>query len=328
MRKALPLIIICFIMAALTVHASADFTIPGTPKPPVIDGEIDECYGLIHDFYSDDRFKDDNDPDHVIKGQAFAAWDKDNFYFALTAYTPEQGGMPSEKAMSLAEGSGAYVAILGKADGTYTDDQRFEIGIAISEEGDQIWKTCSPGDIRDAYGVNDVWDECPFTFCVKRDEATKFDTYEWAIPWTFLDRSGQISFGVGSQMILNYSPCCHSADMWTDGDKLYFEYGGGIWADSYEDGATITLGVVIEAETEAQAEAAPAEPAASAAETAAPAAAAPAETAAPAAETAAPAPAAAPAAPAAAAQTGDAAAVVILAAVAALGTAVVVGKKH
>ena len=57
---------------------------------------------------------------------------------------------------------------------------------------------------------------------------------------------------------------------------------------------------------------------------------APAETAAPApvAETAAPVVEAAPAAPAPAAQTGDSAAIVILAAAAALGTAVVVAKKH
>ena len=70
-------------------------------------------------------------------------------------------------------------------------------------------------------------------------------------------------------------------------------------------------------------------PAPAPAETAAPAPAPAAEPApAPVAETAAPAPAAAPAAAAPAAQTGDMAAIAVLAAVAAAGTALIIGKKH
>ena len=58
MRKTLALLVVFLIAAALVIPAFADFTIQGTSKAPVIDGEIDECYGLIHDFYSDDKFTD------------------------------------------------------------------------------------------------------------------------------------------------------------------------------------------------------------------------------------------------------------------------------
>ena len=85
----------------------------------------------------------------------------------------------------------------------------------------------------------------------------------------------------------------------------------------------------IHVEAEAPAPAAEAAPAPAAEAAPAPAAAAaPAPAAAAAAPAAAPVAAAAPAAPAAAAQTGDSAAIIVLAAVAALGTAVVVAKKH
>lgn len=330
MKKLALILAVSMIAVFAAVPAfAAELTFPGTKTAPVIDGAIDDCYVYLHDFYSDDTFNDDNDPDHVIQGKAYATWDKNNLYVALTAYTPNNGGETRDNAIDMGVGCCGYIAVLGKADGSQTDDQRFEIGIAIAEEGDQVWKTCSPADIKDAWpGVNGVYDTCPFSYAISRDEATKYNTYEWAVPWTFLDRTGTLTYDVGSQIVFNYSITAHTPDEYGGGEPLYMEYGGGIWANGYDSGATVTLGdyqIVVEDEPETAAPAAEPAPAAEAAPAAAPA---PAETAAPVAETAAPVAAPAPAAAAPAAQTGDTAAVIILAAVAALGTAAVIGKKR
>ncbi len=332
MKKLSVILAAAVIVSLLSVCSfAAELTIPGTRTAPVIDGEIDECYVYLHDFYSDDTFNDTNDPDHAIQGKAYATWDKDNLYVILDFYTPEQWGMPNDNVITMGSGTCAYIAVLGKADGSYTDDQRYEIGIAISEEGDQVWKTCSPADIKDACYLNDVYDECPFKFFVKRNDSMKYNTYEWSVPWSFLDRTGTITYDVGSKIVFNYSAVAHTVQQYADGDPFYLEYGGGIWNNTYDDGATVTLGdyqIVVEEETAAPETAAPETEAPAPAAEAAPAPVAEAAPAEAAPVAAAPVAAAAPAAAAPAAQTGDFTAVAVLAAIAALGTAVIIGKKH
>ena len=131
--------------------------------------------------------------------------------------------------------------LLPRPSGGYTDDQRYEVGIALDEDGTQIWKTCSPADVKDSINEKAVWDDAPFKFFVKRDEAAKNNIYEFAVPWTYLDRTGTMTFKEGSRLH-NYSCNAHTREEYESGNPHYMEYGGGIWANSYEDGMIVTLG--------------------------------------------------------------------------------------
>ena len=327
--KKLAFALVAAMLLAMAIPAFADdaFTLPGTKTAPVIDGVLDDCYVKLHNFYEVDNFSDQYDPDKNIKGAAYATWDKWGLYVILEVYYPNWGPVPEDQALDIGLGNAGYVSCIA-TDGDYDDDtQRFEIGCGISEEGTQIWKVSGPADLKDSSAGQDVFEVAPFEHYCVNDEANHLAWYEFGIPWTFMDRTGTINYDVGTKFIFNYAANVHTTEEYAEGDSHIVEYGGGCWAGAYTDGGVCTLGdyqIVVEEEpetaapeTEAPAAAEPAP--APAAETAAPA---------PVAETAAPAPVAAPAAAAPAAQTGDMAAVAVLAAVAALGTALVVSRKH
>ena len=333
--KKLAFAVVAAMLLAMAVPAFAQdqITLDGTYTPMVIDGKLDETYQFLSDFWTTDTYTDDNDPDHVVQGKAYASWDKTNLYVFLEVVNPAWGPDSEDDAHNMGIGNAGYVSVIA-TDGDYDDDtQRFEIGAGLSEEGTQMWKISGAAPIKCAMNNEDVYTnaDLPWQHFATYDESTKISTYEFGIPWTFVDRSNTLTYDTGSKFILNFAANAHTTEQYAEGEKLIVEYGGGCWAGSYTDGAIVTLGVIVEpAAPETEAPAPETEAPAPAAEAApAPAAeAAPAPAAAPVAETAAPVAAAAPAAAAPAAQTGDVAAVAILAAVAALGTAVVVSKKH
>ena len=241
--------------------------------------------------------------------KVYYRWDETNVYFCGVIVEPVQENEAVDSGNVWA-GDGFQFDMATDPD--RTTRTTFFLGLN-SDDGTSM---VAVNRLEDDTDWDDEWANGTYVFT--RDEATKTTVYEAAFPWaTSIANTWKAS--IGAQIQLRCIVLCNPGDILdinvpgiVDGSYYYYFVTLGDYAEA---------DVAQFAETEAPAEAAPAE-------TAAPAAAAPAETAAPAAETAAPAPAAAPAAPAAAAQTGDAAAVVILAAVAALGTAVVVGKKH
>ncbi|MBQ3707483.1 MAG: discoidin domain-containing protein [Clostridia bacterium] len=226
-----------------TVEKGADgsLQIPKTAAPLVMDGQIDDGYAKLSDFYGMDGFRTDYDPDKSISGTAYTAWDDNNFYMLLDVLTPEYEPIFDVQAIDMGIGPAGYVALLGTADGTWTDDQRFEIGIALADEDIQVWKVCSPADIKDSSADNLWFDECPYKYAVRRDAETNHIYYEFGIPWSFLDRTEMLTYKEGSQFILNYAANVHTTTDYSNGNSHLVEFGGGIWAGSYTDGAVVTL---------------------------------------------------------------------------------------
>lgn len=246
MKKLGIVLMIAMVLSLIAVPMSAadSFTVPGTHTPPVIDGEIDSFYMKINDFYSSDSFKTNADPDKSIKGSAYATYDKDNFYFLLAVETPVNENF-ADNALDMGVSVCGYLALLSTAPGGgWTDDSRFEAGIALSNDGQQMWKVCSPANIKDSSHEKAVWAKCPFTGFTRRDEASKYNFYEFQIPWSFLDRTGKMTFAEGSKITLNYSATIHKRDEYSAGKAHYMEYGGGVWNGGYEDGAVLTLGAI------------------------------------------------------------------------------------
>ena len=329
----LALIMVVSALASVSAFAWDYIDLTGTNTVPVIDGKLDDCYQKIHDFYQPnaDEWPDSADPDHLAKGEAWATWDKDNFYSFFKIYEPDYEPQNGSEERPAASYSSMYVAYLATEPGDDDLPQdpyhvlQFCFNRSLDNTLEWFYTGSVPEEFRDNSGEHNIWpDMPPIKFDCINDGTYTY--YESAIPWSEIDRTGQQKFEVGHKMTFNYIITWYNAD---EGNYPYVQYGQGLINDIYDCGGIITLQPAIEEETAAPETAAP-ETAAPAAE-AAPAAAAPAETAAPAAEAApaaAPVAAAAPAAPAAAAQTGDVAAIAVLAAVAALGTAVVVSKKH
>ena len=226
-----------------TVEKGADgsLQIPKTASPLVMDGQIDDGYAKLSDFYGMDGFRTDYDADKSISGTAYTAWDDNNFYMLLDVLTPEYEPIFDVQAIDMGIGPAGYVALLGTADGTWTDDQRFEIGIALADEDIQVWKVCSPADIKDSSADNLWFDECPYKYAVRRDAETNHIYYEFGIPWSFLDRTEMLTYKEGSQFILNYAANVHTTTDYSNGNSHLVEFGGGIWAGSYTDGAVVTL---------------------------------------------------------------------------------------
>ncbi len=227
--------------AAVREESEPTLDVAKVTAPLTVDGVIDEGYTKLHNFYQVEGFKLDNDPDKSIEGSAYAAWDDDNFYLLLEVVTPKQEGNYSYDVGNIGKGPCGYAAILGKADGTHTDDQRFEIGHGISAEGDQVWKISGPADIKDNYSEQLWYDDAPWKYYTKRDEATKTNFYEFAIPWDFIDRTGLLTYEEGSQIVLTYAANIHTLDEYNAGQSHILEFGGGIWAGAYTDGGTVTL---------------------------------------------------------------------------------------
>ena len=61
------------------VFANDEMTVHGTHGPPIMDGEIDECYMKLHDFWTTDGFNDDKDRTHYT-GSAYACYDDKNLF--------------------------------------------------------------------------------------------------------------------------------------------------------------------------------------------------------------------------------------------------------
>ena len=227
--------------AVVGTGADGSLQIPKAVTAPVMDGVLDDSYAKLHDFYDSDGFRTDYDADKTIKGSSYTAWDENNFYMFLDVETPEYEPIFDVQAIDMGIGPAGYVALLGTADGSYTDEQRFEIGIALADEDIPVWKVSSPADIKDSSADNFYFDECPFNFGVRRDEATSHIFYEFGIPWSFLDRTEMLTYDEGSQFILNYAANVHTTTDYSNNASHIVEFGGGIWAGSYTDGAVVTL---------------------------------------------------------------------------------------
>ena len=227
--------------AVVETGADGSLQIPKTATPMVMDGDVDDGYAKLHDFYGSDGFRTDYDADKTIKGTSYTAWDDNYFYMLLDVETPEYEPIFDTQAIDMGIGPAGYVALLGTADGSYTDDQRFEIGIALADENIPVWKVSSPADIKDSSADNLWFDECPYNYAVKRDEATGHIFYEFGIPWSFLDRTDTLTYAEGSQFILNYAANVHTTSDYSAGASHIVEFGGGIWAGAYTDGQVATL---------------------------------------------------------------------------------------
>ena len=245
--------------ATVAKGADGSLQIPKTPVAMTMDGYLDDTYAKLTDFYATDGFRTDYDAEKSIKGAAYTAWDDDKFYMFLEVLTPEFEPIFDVQAIDMGIGPAGYVALLGTADGSWTDDQRFEIGIALADEDIPVWKVSSPADIKDSSADNFWFDECPYSFGVRRDAETNYLYYEFGIPWSFLDRTDMLTYTEGSQFILNYAANVHTTTDYSNGASHIVEFGGGIWAGSYTDGAVVTL-VGGSGEAAAPAQSGPAQP--------------------------------------------------------------------
>ena len=328
----LALIMVVSALASVSAFAWDYIDLTGTNTVPVMDGKLDDCYQKVHDFYQPnaDEWPDSADPDHLAQGEAWATWDKDNFYSFFKIYEPDYEPQNGSEEAPTASYSCMYIAYLATPPvDDLPEDEGYVLQFCLNRSTDNTLEWKYTGSVLEEYRDNSADHMMypgmpPVNFECINDGTYTY--YEIVVPWYELDRTGTVKFEPGHQITFNYIIDFYVAD---EDAYHYMQYGQGLINDVYDCGGIITLQPAIEEETAAPETAAP-ETAAPAAE-AAPAAAAPAETAAPAAEAApaaAPVAAAAPAAPAAAAQTGDVAAIAVLAAVAALGTAVVVSKKH
>ncbi|MBR4204055.1 MAG: hypothetical protein IKQ92_01110 [Clostridia bacterium] len=228
--------------ANVTKGSDGSLQIPKTDTPITMDGYLDDGYAKLNDFYATDGFRTDYDKQKDIKGSAYTTWDDEMFYLYLEVLTPEYEPIFDVQAIDMGIGPAGYVALLGTADGSYSEDQRFEIGIALADEDIPCWKVSSPSYMKDSSADNFYFDECPYSFGVRRDEETNYLFYEFGIPWTFLDRTDNpIKYTEGSQFVLNYAANVHTTSDYGMGQSHLVEFGGGIWAGSYTDGATVTL---------------------------------------------------------------------------------------
>jgi hypothetical protein len=232
---------------------AAEFTIQKATETPVIDGKLDSFYGLINEFYKTDGFATAGDPDKTAKGSFYATWDEKNLYAFGIVYAENHDAIPG-KAIDMGTGSAGYIAILStEPGGGWTDESRIELGACLNYDGTLAWKTCSPADIKDSSDIRGIYSTVPFKSFVLRDEAAKITYYEFAIPWTLIDRTGTYKFAEGKKITLNYSFNLHTNDEYANGTAYYVEFGGGIWSGSYENGSIATLGaapVIAEPEPE------------------------------------------------------------------------------
>ena len=301
---------------------------PKAYKVPVIDGHVDpnEGWGAPLGSMVRSEMTEENgalngnmDADEESFADSITVWyrwDETNIYFAAEVVEQIFENFCDSEDNAYA-GDGFQWDIATDFDRA-TRDVFF---IAMNSEDGTIWTKAN--SIEDGAPWDDI--AAPGTLVITRDEATKLTTYEYAVPWADAVNT-EWKAEIGAHIQVRPLLLCNPNDELDINVVGSTEDGLAFWYCELTDYAPEDVAQFAETEAPAPEPAPAAE--ATPAETAAPAAAAPAETAAPAAETAAPAPAAAPAAPSAAAQTGDMAGVVILAAVAALGSAVVIAKKH
>ena len=329
MKKYLSIVLAAVMVAALGVSAFAStclpdddgnifFDVPGYNVQPVLDGVIsDGEYSEIvtkRSQWSIACGDDDNDDTAwalAESAKVYMTWDADYIYYA-SVFTAPKG------FDSIWEGDEASMWYSGAIQMTFTDlaskeddtQNRLEYGIGTTKEGTKlttVWANAE-GFEYDPEAIKD-------NFAIGKNGNTI--TFEVRTPFSaFADVKGAVGTKIAGNVVYSIGE---------EQDYIHAQLAAGCTGEGGKNQIHDAIFTLVEApviETEAPETEAPAP-----VETAAPA---PVETAAPApvAETAAPVVEAAPAAPAPAAQTGDSAAIVILAAAAALGTAVVVAKKH
>ena len=332
MKKYLSIVLAVAMAAALGVSAFAStcvpdddgnifYDVPGCNVTPVMDGKIaDGEYSEIATKKSQWSIavSDDENDDLAWalaeSAKVYMTWDADYVYYA-SVFTAPKG------FDSIWEGDEGSMWYSGAIQMTFTDlaskeddtQNRLEYGIGTTKEGTKlttVWANAE-GFEYDPEAIKD-------NFAIGKDGNTI--TFETRTPYSvFADVKGAEGTKIAGNVVYSIGE---------DQDYIHAQLSAGCTGEGGKNqihDAVFTFVAAPVIETEPPETEAPApETAAPAPETAAPVA----ETAAPVAETAAPAPAAAPAAAAPAAQTADMTAVVVLAAVAAIGTAVVVSKKH
>lgn len=237
-----------------SVFAFDELNFIGTNTAPVIDGVLDDCYTKVHDFYSPNasEWYDTSDTAHETVGECWATWDADNLYLWFKAaendYTPVNGPTVSSN------GSCLYLALLATPpvnDLPENDNYICQLAINRSEDDTLEWKYT--GSVVEAYRDNSVdlaiYDSCPFEFDVV--VGGDYTYYEIALPWTQLDRTGEIDFTEGHKFFFNYILC-----VFNDGTETIAQYGQGLMNDVYDMGGNATLVAAPVVETEPETEAA------------------------------------------------------------------------
>lgn len=319
MKKFVSIAVMLMMVIALGVSSFASttipdddgnifFDVPGCLAAPVLDGVINDGeYSLIEtkpSQWSRAVSDDDNDglaDDLPKNAKVYMCWDADYIYYASTFVAPngfysiwadDPGGMWYSGAIQM-----EYCDTASRDEDT---TNRLEYGIGITADGTKVTTVwANPEDFPDALTAEMI----PDNFAMKVDGNNV--TFEVRTPWTaFQAAKGAVGVQCGITVVYSIG---------LEQDYVHAQLAAGCTGEGGKNVIHTALLTMVEAPPPpvVEVEEAPAEEA-------------PAAEAPPAAETVA----AAPAAPAAAAQTGDVAAILVLAAVAAIGTAVVVTKKR
>jgi len=239
-----------------------DIQLPGTKTAPAIDGKLDDCYVKIHDFYSPDEeeWYDASDAAHAGKGEAWATWDKDNFYTFFKVYEPEYFPQNAGGEVPAASSSSMYLALLAtKPVDDLPENDNYVLQVALNRSSDDTLEWKYTGSVPEEFRANSadlaMYDETPFTFeCINVDGYTY---YEIAMPWDQIDRTGDVPFGVGHEFTFNYIVTYY------DDEEVSWpivQYGQGLMNDIYDMGGIITMVAAPDDAAAAPAEEAPAEP--------------------------------------------------------------------
>ena len=295
MKKLLALSLTIVLAAAVMAPAAfadgADYVAPFASTAPKIDGQIDDIWGSAAEIVPAEVHDDDS----MCTGYVKILWAQDAMYFLEVA---KDATIPSANESSANSFDLWISENNNQADGYDTDLGDYHI--CINSNGVKCPYT----------GNEDIYDVIEFAV------ANTSDGYavEIRVPYVMLKPAAEghvIGFNVSLNDDFDDDDGRDSYSTWMEQDG----HEGFYWSSTYLN--TVQFGE-IPAETAAPETAAPAP-----AETAAPA---PAEVA-PAAETAAPVAAPAPAAAAPAAQTSDNISIAVIAVAAALGCAVVIGRR-
>lgn len=257
MKKTLLIAVTVICLIALTANSVAAFdelSIVGTNTAPVIDCKLDDCYVKVHDFYSPNEAEwyDASDAAHESVGECWATWDADCLYLYFKA--AENDYSPSNGPTVSSNGSCVYLALLATLPvDTLPENDMYICQLAINrDENDELqWKYT--GSVVEEFRDNSVdqliYDACPFTFDVSADGT--YTTYEIALPWNQLDRTGEVKFTEGHKFFFNYIVCISN-----DGTQTIAQYGQGLMNDIYDTGgnATLVAAPVVEAAPEPEPE--------------------------------------------------------------------------
>lgn len=318
MKKLVSIAVVMMMVLALGVSSFAStnlpaddgnikYDVPGCLAAPVLDGKINDGeYSLIDTpatNWSRAVADDANDglaDDLAKNAKVYMTWDADYIYYASTFTAPngfvniwadDPGSMWYSGAIQM-----TYCDTQSRDDDT---QNRLEYGFGLAADGTKITTVwANPEDFSDAYTAEMIPDN--FALTVDGNNVT----FEARTPWgAFQAAKGAVGVQCGITVVYSIG---------VEQDYVHAQLAAGCTGEGGKNVIHTALLTLTEAPPPPVVE-----------EEEEPAAEAPAEEA-PAAETVAE----APAAPAAAAQTGDIAAILVLAAVAALGTAAVVSKKH